>query len=99
AFGQFMPLALDQRLAGAGEHVQPLIGAAMAIVRIAFGVTGRDHHLGGLRAPVARHDAESLAEAQLLQSHAKGAALLRWKAQPLHGSGGFSEASRSRNAR
>src|SRR5688572_4283149 len=58
--------AVDDRRAGAAYYIQPLIGATVAVARIAFGVARREHHLCALRAPVTERHAETFAESQLL---------------------------------
>ena len=52
-------LALD-------EDVEPLVGAAVAVVRAAFAIAGSKNHLGGLGSAVAGDYAESPAEPQVL---------------------------------
>ena len=52
------------------DHQEPLVGAAMPILRATFGITGRQDHLRGLRSPVSQNDIESLAETKSLMLHA-----------------------------
>jgi len=61
--------SIDDGEADARDDEQPLIAAAMAIVRAAFGIAGGKGHLGGLRAAVAEHDAETFAEAEGFALH------------------------------
>src|SRR5688572_666339 len=58
-------------LALTGKNIKPLVGAAMAVVRAAFAVARRKHHLGCLRGAVAGDYAEALSEAEFLFSHGK----------------------------
>jgi hypothetical protein len=46
-----------------------LIGAAMPIVRSAFGIPRRDDHFGGLAAAVAEGHAKTLSESKNLALH------------------------------
>ena len=59
-------LAVHLRFPVAGEHEKPLIGAAMPVRRIAFGVAGLEHHFSRLGKAVAGDYAESPAKPQLL---------------------------------
>src|SRR6185437_6281402 len=68
------PPPVHERLALAVHHVEPLVGAAMAIVRPALALSGSDDHGGRLRARVAERHAGSGPEAQGLALHARGSA-------------------------
>src|SRR5205823_4116703 len=73
---ELVPALVHARFAAAGLDVEPLVGAAMAVVRIAFRIAGRKHHLRGLRSRVADRDAKALAEAKPLALH-RGASEFR----------------------
>jgi hypothetical protein len=66
---QLDPLALDDGLALASYHEQPLVGSAMAIVRPALGGTRSERHLGCLGMLVAEDDLEAFAESQVFVLH------------------------------
>jgi hypothetical protein len=53
ALAQLDPLAIHDRHAGAGEDVEPLVRAAVAVLGAALGFAGPERHLGGLAVPVA----------------------------------------------
>jgi hypothetical protein len=66
AGADLVALAVHLRFPVAGEHEKPLIGAAMPVRRIAFGVAGLEHHFRRLGKAVAGDHAESPAKPQLL---------------------------------
>lgn len=61
-----MALVSDARFAASGEYIEPLVGAAVAVVGTAFPVARRENHLGRLGGAVAGDYAESPAEPQVL---------------------------------
>jgi hypothetical protein len=63
---QLVALASDERVAASGEHEQPLVGAAVAVVGTAFLVARRENHLGRLGSAVAGDYTESPAKPQVL---------------------------------
>ena len=60
---------INARAAAARYHEESLIGAAMLVVRAAFRISGREHHFGALRAPVADADAKAFAEFKFQVRH------------------------------
>ena len=66
AGADLVALAVHLGFPVAGEHEKPLIGAAMPVCRIAFGVAGLEHHFSRLGKAVAGDYAESPAKPQLL---------------------------------
>src|SRR5207237_8225274 len=66
---ELVAMALDNGVTATGDNEQPLIRAAMAIARIAFRISGRDHHLGSLRSPIAPNHAKRFFETQSLEFH------------------------------
>src|SRR5262249_17857708 len=69
ASAELDPLPVHDGQAGAGDDGEPLIRAPVAIVRPALSLAGRQGHLGGLTVFVAQHDAEAVAELQVLVLH------------------------------
>jgi hypothetical protein len=65
------PLAVHNRFSRSADDEQPLVGAAMTVVRPALGRAGLERHLGGLRPPVPERDAEPAAEAKVGVAHAR----------------------------
>ncbi|CEE62340.1 hypothetical protein XAC2852_240041 [Xanthomonas citri pv. citri] len=74
---QCMPLPLDDRLAGAVHHVQPLIGTWVAIVWPAFALAWCNHHFSGLHLAHRKQHLERVGQCQLCNLHQ---ALLRVEA-------------------
>jgi hypothetical protein len=66
---QLDPVAVHDGLAGAGNDVEPLVRAAVAVVRPAVRLAGPERHLRGLAVLVAQHDPEPVAELQVLVLH------------------------------
>src|SRR5207244_6305445 len=69
AGAQRITFAVDGRGAAAGDDVQPLVAAAMAVVRAALAVARLEHHLRGLSVAVAQCDAKPFAKTQVLALH------------------------------
>src|SRR5947207_635351 len=69
ARAQLDALAVDDGRAGAAHHVEPLVGALVAVVRPALDLSGAERHLGRLRVLVAEHHAEAVAELKVLVLH------------------------------
>src|SRR4051794_25281172 len=65
-----MPAAVHPREAAALHHEEPLVRAAVAVVRVALGISRRDDHLRRLGARVAESDPEAAAESKRLLLHA-----------------------------
>src|SRR5262249_44899849 len=61
--------ALDDGLALATDHEQPLVRALVPVVRSALGVAGGERHLGGLGVFIAEDDLEAVAELKVLVLH------------------------------
>jgi hypothetical protein len=62
-------LPFDFRNTRAGDYKQPLIGAAMAIVRTALCLAGLNDHLSRLTAAISKRNSKSFAEAQGFAFH------------------------------
>jgi hypothetical protein len=46
----------------AGHDVQPLVAAAVTVLRTAFGIAWRDYHFSRLRSAVAKRHPEAIAK-------------------------------------
>ena len=66
---ELVAAALYKSVTAPGDNVEPLMGAAMAIARIALSFSGRDHHLCRLRARVAANHAKRFFEVELNALH------------------------------
>jgi hypothetical protein len=49
-------MAVDDGLTRSRHDVQPLVGAAVAILAVSLRFAGRQHHFGSLRTPVGQND-------------------------------------------
>jgi len=63
-------LTVDESSASSADDKQPLVSRAMAIVGVAFSITGRDHHFRDLRPAAIEGDPETFAEPKLFPLHA-----------------------------
>src|SRR5207244_501231 len=70
-------LAIDDRQACAADHIKPLIGPAVAVVRAPLGLAGGQRHLRRLRELVGQQHAKTAPELQVLVLHASSIFLSR----------------------
>jgi hypothetical protein len=57
-------LAIDEGRSAPAHDVQPLVGSAVAITGVTFGISRLDHHLGDLSTPISKNHVESLSKSQ-----------------------------------
>jgi hypothetical protein len=69
AFAKRFPSSVDDPRAATGHDEQPLIGAAMTVIRSALTIPWRNDHLRGLSTRIADGDAKSLPKAKLFLTH------------------------------
>lgn len=62
-------LAVYDGYVRSGDHIQPLITAAVAVIGVSLRISGSKHHLRRLRMPVAQSYAEAFAESEGFAPH------------------------------
>src|SRR4029453_9636171 len=60
---------VNQCATASANNEEPLVSPGMAIARIAFRLSGLQHHLGRLRSAITQNDTKAFAEAKLLVLH------------------------------
>ena len=69
---ELMASSAEHGDAGTRENEQPLVGAAMPIVRATLAVARRNDHRGGLTTLVAHRDREAFPETEVFGGHLLG---------------------------